>query len=341
MRRRLLLTAATLILLMAVGAWCGWWFFLSTYGQRMAASANAADAEPRLTYSAMERFGFPFTVGLRFKNAAMTGKWGAGEITLSAPSAEISAKFWAPREMTLLTPTGVQWKTTASSPVNIMSGQSVHGEGRAGRVHNKAGIWTVEMDLAGITHKLADKAIAPLRAETGRITWTRLEAPTSAKAKSAIQAAFFDMTFPEGSLFGPKAKRASAEFTIDGAFPFSGKPEAIKAWRMADGRVDIQSAQIKWGGLDVTAAGALGLDSDYRLAGGVDLRLDKGERVIDRLAALGQLNATAAAAAKTVLALAALSAKDGRAAAPLTFADGEAAVAGFTLGRLQPVCSCE
>ena len=76
-------------------------------------------------------------------------------------------------------------------------------------------------------------------------------------------------------------------------------------------------------------------------AGGVTLRLAKGDAVIDRLAALGQLNATAAAAAKTLLAFASLSATDGRAAAPVTLTDGEAAIAGFTLGPLQPVCACE
>lgn len=345
MQRRLIITALSLIVLMAIGAWAGWWFFLATYGQRLAASANAEGSEPRLTYSNIERFGFPFTVGIRLRDAEMTGTWGAGQAKLAAAVAEISARPWRPRDMAIQLPEGLGWMTTAPSPANRQSGQALAAEGRAGPdILNASGntasaLWAVELNLQDVRHSLSYANVDPLLADRGRIFWTKLDGPPP--AKSEIEIGFADMTFPDGALFGPTAKQADISLTVTGAFPFSGKPAAIEAWRAEDGRVDIRASRVRWGALDVTGAGAIGLDAAYRPSGGITLRLANGDAVIDRLTALGQLNATAAAAAKTVLALASLSAKDGRAAAPVTLADGEAAVAGFTIGALQPVCACE
>jgi hypothetical protein len=345
MRRRLLLTAFGLIVLMALGATAGWWLFLATYGQRFAASATAEGSEPRLKYAAIERFGFPFTVGIRLRDAEMTGQWGAGQAKLRAPVAEISARPWRPRDMDIRLPEGLGWTTTAATPANRQSGQAAQAEGKAGpnlpaaAGAESAPLWAVELDLESIQHTLTYAGTGPLLAERGRVVWRKLNAISP--ETSEIEIGFGDMTFPPGSLFGPKAKQADATLAITGAFPFSGKPEAIKAWREADGRVDILRSRVRWGALDAMASGAIGLDTTYRPAGGVTLRIAKGDAVIDRLTALGQLNATAAAAAKTMLAFASLSAKDGRAAAPITLADGEAAIAGFTLGPVHPVCACE
>ncbi len=345
MRRRLLLTALSLVVLMIVGAWAGWWFFLATYGQRVAASANADGSEPRLKYTAIERFGFPFTVGIRLRGAEMTGTWGAGQAKLAATVAEVSARPWRPRDMTILLPEGIGWATTAPSPANRQSGQAIKAEGRAGpnisgNTNNTASpVWALELTLEDVNHSLSHANVGPLIAKRGRIYWKKLDGPPP--TKSEIEIGFADITFPSGALFGPQAKQADVSLTLIGAFPFSGKPDAIKAWRAEDGRIDIRASRVRWGALDVSGTGAVGLDAAYRPAGGVMLRLAKGDAVIDRLAALGQLNATAAAVAKSVLAFASLSAKDGRAAAPITLTDGEAAIAGFTLGLLQPVCACE
>ncbi len=345
MRRRLLLTALSLIVLMVVGAWAVWWFFLATYGQRVVAAANAEGSEPRLTYTAIERFGFPFTVGIRLRDAEMTGAWGAGQAKLAAAVAEVSVRPWRPRDMAILLPEGLGWVTTAPSPANRQSGQAVRAAGRAGpnisgNSSNTANpLWAMELNLEDVSHTLTYTNVGPLLAERGRIYWTKLDGPPP--TKSEIEIGFADMTFPSGALFGRQAKQADVSLTLTGAFPFSGKPDAIKAWRAEEGRIDIRSSRVRWGALDVTGTGAIGLDAAYRPAGGVTLRLAKGDAVIDRLTALGQLNATAAAAAKTVLAFASLSATNGRATAPVTLTDGEAAIAGFTLGPLQPVCACE
>lgn len=342
MGRRVRITALSLVALMIVGAWAGWWFFLATYGQRVVASANADGSKPRLTYTAIERFGFPFTVGIRLRDAEMIGTWGAGQAKLASAVVEVSARPWRPRDMTILFGEGIGWVTTAPSPANRQSGQAIKANGRIGpniSGNTASPLWALELTLEDISHSFAHANVGPLVAERSRIFWTKLDGPLP--AKSMIEIGFTDMTFPSGALFGPKAKQADVSLTLTGTFPFSGKPDAIKAWRAEDGRIDIRASRVRWGALDVTGTGAIGLDAAYRPAGGVTLRLAKGDAVIDRLAALGQLNATAAAAAKTVLAFASLSAKDGRAAAPITLTDGEAAIAGFILGTLQPVCACE
>jgi len=327
MRNPKLLTALILLVFVAVGGWTGWWFFVATLTERYARAAAEEGSQPRLAFQEIERFGFPLTVGLRLKQASASGPWLDGDARLETPLAVLTTRPWRPRAFDIDLPEGFGYAATGSSPV---SGESGPATGMAG-----------QDPLPMLTLNMQDVLVrpagaGPLKARYGQLSW-RFDAADARK----LSLDFTEIALADDALFGPRADRASALMILRGQpSPLSGQPDDIARWRDGKGQVEVVSAAVDWGALDLRAKGALGLDAGFRLAGGLNLQIAEGGGAIDRLTEVGALEAKAAVAAKAFLAFAALASGGGRAAAPVTFADGEAAIAGFPIARLSPVCAC-
>jgi hypothetical protein len=326
MKKTNLITAGLLILMMGVAGWTAWWFFLATYGQRAAASATQEDATTRLEYASVERFGFPFTVGFRFREARVTTPWLDGQAHVSTTFAEVSARPWRPRHIMINLPQGLGYATTGEA--GRITGEAASAKGLATSNPEPH----VELRLTNLIARPATSA--PITAKHGLLTWRK---PVS--GPQGLDLAFADLEMAENALFGPTAKQADITLRLHGEVPLDGDPAHIAAWRAADGKVDVTSARVRWGALDLLADGAVGLDERFRLAGGLNLKIANGDGAMDRLQALGLLSSEASTVAKAFLALASLSG-GGRATAPLIFANGEASLSGFPIAQLAPVCAC-
>ena len=325
MKRASLVTAAILLAFVAIAGWTGWWFFLATYGQRMAASGAEPTAEPKLAYAEIERFGFPFVVGLRLRDVKLAARFLDGTAHGTAPILELTARPWRPMDIAIQLPYGLGYSVTGQ---NRFSGEARLASGTAASKPAPA----VALILTDVSAR--PPSSAPILARHGRIDWRRKPDGTA-----GLDLAFADLTLAENALFGPAAKRLETNLTLHGDLPVTGLPADIQAWRNAEGRIDIDAARVEWGALDLIADGKLGLDAAYRLTGGVNLKVGNGAATIGRLKSIGVLDAGGAIAANAYLAFGAL-ASGGRAVAPVIFADGEASLAGFPIARLDPVCDC-
>lgn len=327
MNKARLLTATFLVLFAAVGSWTAWWFFISSYTGRLAMAAQAEESRPRLQFAEVERFGFPLTIGFRFKDVVATNGWGDGEARISAPLAVMTAPAWRPRQTRIVLPNGLNYRLAGDGPP--LAGTARYGEGTAG----PAPVPTVDLELTDVT--LKPPTSAPVEAKRGRIVWR-----AQAKDLQGVDLYFADISLSDAALFGPNAKKAEASLLLHGPLPRRGGADEIRAWRENGGKVEVAAAAVQWGALDLTAAGTVGLDAAYRLAGGLDLRIAGGDKAVAHIEKRGMLTEEGAAAAKTLLSFAALGGSGGRAQTPLVFADGKATLAGFPLAKLTPVCAC-
>ncbi len=328
MKKTHLITAATLLAVMALISWTVWWFFLATYGQRLAAGANVnPDIGPSLTYGAVERFGFPFAIGLRFADVRVSTPWGDGAATATARTVLLSARPWRPRDIQVDLPEGLSYAVEGAGGLRL-TGAARLGAGAATPQPEPR----ISLNLVDVT--AAPAGAAPLAASAGDFRWRNDPA-----AGQSLDVAFREIALAENALFGPQANAAQATFAWTGPLPLHGAPREIAAWRDAGGQVRIEAAHIAWGALDLTASGQLGLDAAYRLDGSLDLGVRNGVAAVQRIQDIGLLAPQAATAAKALVALATLG-NGGRAEAPLDLAEGEAKLAGVKIGDLTPVCAC-
>ena len=326
MKRTNLITAGLLILMMGIGGWTAWWFFLATYGQRAITAASQGDAKTKLEYMSIKRFGFPFKVGFRIREARITTPWLDRQAWVSTTYALLSARPWRPRHIRINLPQGLRYAT--SSGADWITGKAAAAEGLA----TSNPIPHVELSLTNITAR--PPTSEPIKAKHGLVTWLK---PTS--GPQGLNFAFTRLHMAENALFGPTAKQADIKLRLYGEIPLDGNPENVAAWRAADGKIDVTEARVQWGGLDLLATGMLGLDDGFRLTGGLNLKIKNSHATVDRLQALSLLTSEASTVAKTFLALASPGGGD-RTNVPLVFANGEASLYGFPIAYLKPVCAC-
>lgn len=333
MKKAHVITALALLLFAGAVGWTVWWFFLATYGQRVAMAAAQESTGPSFAFGEMERFGFPLTLGLRFRDVTTSQRIGDGALIATASVLSVTARPWAPRDIAVDLPEGLGYTVTGS---NRFSGQAETGEGAA----RATPIPVVELRLRNVSAR--PPSAAPIVARHGMMTWSRpAAAPETPDAPDTVAVAFSDIAMAEDALFGPAARRVETDLLLHGQAPLSGDPDAFRRWRANDGKVEIRRAEVEWGALDLTAWGTLGLDNAYRLAGEVNLGVANGSEAIARLQDRGVLNDGAATAARAFLAISSLTnGGAGRATAPLLFGDGAVTVSGFPIGRLDPVCDC-
>lgn len=329
MKRRVLITAGILVVFTALGGWTAWWFFLATYTERALAAAKTPNGEPAIIIGETERFGFPFTIGLALKDARFNGALGAADATATSTLARLSARPWRPRQIKIDLPEGLGYAISGSATTTPFSGKAASGEGMF-----SFGLEArMELALQNVTARAA--GAAPITAQHGRVNWRQREQ----FGPQEVDISLADLSLGPDALFGPIAKLAETTLLLRGPWPADGAPESIRAWQAADGKIDVQRLRIDWGALDLTAVGAVGLDTAFRPEGNLKLELRNGADAISRLEDLQLLTPTAGSMARILVASASL-ANGGKATAPLTFANGEARIANFRLGPVHPVCAC-
>lgn len=151
-----------------------------------------------------------------------------------------------------------------------------------------------------------------------------------------------DIVLPEGAdgPLGRSVSRVRADLQLLGVVPAGELDQALEAWRQNGGTVDVDWLQVSWGDLDVRAKGTLALDSQSRPMGALSTDIRGHLKAIDALAARSMLDQNSATMAKIALSLLAKSPPEGGApvlSVPVTAQDGHLYAGPLKILDLAPI----
>jgi hypothetical protein len=116
----------------------------------------------------------------------------------------------------------------------------------------------------------------------------------------------------------------------------SGKlADALAAWRDAGGKIELDNLRLKWGALDATATGTIGLDQELQPNAGFSGAIQGYDQILTALVQNGQMRATDAGFARIALTLLAKAGPDGKPEIRTTFTiqNGQMFLGPAKLGR--------
>lgn len=128
----------------------------------------------------------------------------------------------------------------------------------------------------------------------------------------------------------------AAKAAINGTIPPGPHAESLAAWRDGGGTLELESAQLNWRTLSMTANGTFALDRALQPEGALTAMIEGYGAIVDALVAENGIRPGDALLAKLGLAVLAKPGPDGKRqiTAPVTIQDGEISIAGFRLGKL-------
>ncbi len=256
--------------------------------------------------------GWPGRAGLRFGPASVE----ADGFAWQAEGAVIDAPLRWP-----------EWRAGADlGPARVRAdGQQIRfGSGPALAVVSQ----DVQLEVSGAGATLAGTTvgIAPLfEAEA-----LQVRLGPEGLALSARRLKPLDAPWARGQVIDALALHASAAAPL----PLAANPRAVKAWREADGAVDLSDIALTMGSAHAVGQGRIGLDDDLQPKLDGTMHVTGYEAGLDELAAAGVLARQTVVAAKAVLGLLAAATPDGGADVPVQIAGGVLTVARFPLLRI-------
>ncbi|HLZ65076.1 MAG TPA: DUF2125 domain-containing protein [Aliidongia sp.] len=129
------------------------------------------------------------------------------------------------------------------------------------------------------------------------------------------------------------------EGTWRGPLPPGGLPAALAGWRDDGGTIDLQSVDLGWGALTLSADGTMALDKDLQPLGAFSARIMGYDAVLDALIANGSLKPNEAALVRMGLSMMALRGADGtpQLKSPLTIQDSAVFLGPARLAKLERI----
>jgi hypothetical protein len=100
--------------------------------------------------------------------------------------------------------------------------------------------------------------------------------------------------------------------TVKGAIPSGKLADAVAAWRDAGGTIELDNLRLKWGALNATATGTIGLDQELQPTGGFSGAIQGYDQILTALVQNGQMRASDAGLARIALTLLAKAGPDGK-----------------------------
>jgi hypothetical protein len=124
--------------------------------------------------------------------------------------------------------------------------------------------------------------------------------------------------------------------TVKGAIPSGKLADAVAAWRDAGGTIELDNLRLKWGALNATATGTIGLDQELQPTGGFSGAIQGYDQILTALVQNGQMRASDAGLARIALTLLAKAGPDGKPEirTAFTIQNGQMFLGPAKLGRL-------
>ena len=120
-----------------------------------------------------------------------------------------------------------------------------------------------------------------------------------------------------------------------GTIPSGKLADAVAAWRDAGGKIELDNLRLKWGALDATATGTIGLDQELQPASGFSAVIKGYDQILSALVQNGQMRASDAGLARIALTFLAKAGPDGKPEirTAFTIQNGEMFLGPAKLGR--------
>jgi hypothetical protein len=171
--------------------------------------------------------------------------------------------------------------------------------------------WTLWLTLGGTTVD----AGAPVLVGSAHSTLTVPPRPSHGHADPAmalaVEASQIKLPLAVGPL-GDAIDELDFGATVKGRMPGGKLPDALASWRDAGGRIELDNLRLKWGALDATATGKIGLDPELQPTGGFSGAIQGYDQVLTALVQNGQMRASDAGLARIALTFLAKAGPDGK-----------------------------
>lgn len=323
--------AVSVLLLVAVAAYTGYWHYMA--GKLRAALDPWAAAQRQAGYTIawdkVEIGGFPFSFDFHFTKARL-GTARPVPVTLEAPTLSVRTAPWDMHHWRFTLPDGGQ---VADSTGLLGIGFSrLEGSTES----NNAGVLAFDVTASGVngTGLLQHAAIAnasahvevPLQPPTGHLG-------PALNVALQLGTITLPVDFPG---FGNTLSSLSFSLQLKGALPQGPLPAALAAWRNEGGTVEVQYARLHWGSLLVDANGTLALDQAMQPEGAFTAEITGQDAAVDLAVVSGALRQSDAAIVKAVLDVLAKPGPDGQKAitVPLTVQNSRVFLGPAAIGRV-------
>ncbi|MEW5685353.1 MAG: DUF2125 domain-containing protein [Pseudomonadota bacterium] len=298
--RRPIYIAYGLAALVVIG-WSGAWVWARREAEaRMDAGVGALrEAGYEISWSRRTIDGYPFRLNITLSEARIRDRSGWA---LETPDLESQAFLHAPTTWIVAAPKGLTFVRPVGGPVQV-EGKSI----RMSLSHFQNVPPNVSFDGEGLTFRPAAGAQPFGLSAAERVQFHLRQAPAEVGDEAGVWLNVKNGKAQLSGLLGRIAGDKPISIEWDGrlskASTFKGRdwPDAVRAWTAAGGQMRVQRAGLTAGDAVIGAnGGLLGVGSDGRLTGQLDLSLREAPRAIGAMGETGAIRPEQADAAAAV-----------------------------------------
>jgi len=291
------------LLLVIAAAWTGAWFWARGEAERRmdAGAATLKNAGYEVSWRDRAITGYPFRLNMTVTETQIRDRSGWA---LAAPRLEAQAYMHAPTYWIVAAPEGMTFVRPVGGPVRV-GGKLI----RASLSHLTNMPPNISFEGVGLTFQAAAGAQPFGLSAAERVEVHLRQAPTEVGDEAGLWVTVNDGKARLAGLLGriagdkPVSIEWDSRLTHIGAFHGRDWPEAVRQWTDAGGRINVKRAGLTAGDALIGAnSGTLGVGSDGRLSGVLDVSLRQAPRALDVMGATGAIPQERAAAASAVTA---------------------------------------
>jgi hypothetical protein len=277
-----------LLLLLAVAAWCGYWFLAERQVLAGFADWQAEQAAQgrELSYASSETHGFPLSLGLELRHVTLREAEGQ---SASFTRLAAEAPLWRLQDVAV-----VAEQFAGSTPARlqglpqILDVTAAHSDGRLtfatdGRL--------VRADFEAAELRLLLPGRGAVTAASARAEVTPQAMPAADGPSLAVSAELDAIVLPQRPALplDPKITRLSLDALIFGPLPARVSPQSLAIWSATGGRIEITALRLSWPPVEAEARGHLWLDQLLRPEAKMTVKLQGAPDLLARLVARGQM----------------------------------------------------
>ncbi|ACJ01428.1 DUF2125 domain-containing protein [Rhodospirillum centenum] len=319
-------------ILLVVLSYTAWWASAASAlrGQveRWIAERRAEGAE--IAYDALAVGGYPLRLAVTAEALSLRR---ADGLTATAGRLELYAEPWAPLDLHAEAAEGLSLALPAAGARPALTLTAPQAEGQAG-LATDGRVLTAEVRLeAPVVTQAADgDGTAAVTAAWVALALERPAEPpadhTATGLDVRLDLSSLTLPQPPSPALGPTLGQVALHLRVTGMPPAALTEPEVRRWSSAGGTVELDALTAIWGPLDLSVTATLALDGNLQPIGAGTLRTPEPDRLVDALAAAGDLRRNQAAIARATLGLLAAPGPDGRRTVqvPVTVQDGRLTV---------------
>lgn len=343
-----------LVVLLAIGGWTGFWFFLAGKVRDGVDNWVAQQAAQgiEVAYTGLEVGGYPYRIEVTVENLTASGPHLPGRGALAVPKLTVLSLPWNPNLLVARLDGEVLFRWT--DPKGIEQ-RATYNAASTGISVGLAGGRLDRFAFSGDQPVLVSSAMAgPLSAKTFEVHGRRLEGGTApASGGTAPTAPLLGELAIDGEAvtlppdprnpLGQQVEKLALTLGLAGPLPAIAPgmaPRAIlDAWAQGGGTLEMTRCDLKWGSLNLTLTGSFSVDREMRPLGAVSGRIGGLDPLIDAGVAEGRINEGQARNVKQALNAIGFIARDqeGRVPVSVTLQDGRVLVGPVPVGETRPL----